>query len=512
MNSSSNLRFCRKLRVGVFITALNLLAVQANALDVISLYTASCVAETGVIVDVNNQDVKLITLDGKTRQIPRYEVIYYASYALEALPFKKVNAAEAPPYFVIKTRQNGNLQDLVAGWPVDFTESRIGFLTISGGNAVIDRANIWEIETHSDSERADISGDPQGGAPAGERIELAPPYPFAHCSSIVANSNSPATRKLVIPPQILLSDPVAIKTELDRLMHGHEQMAYYVRRQRYYAVPFVYGDTSSLGLWTTIGARNAQSQNRSANFTPLLIDERSHGPFSYQQRTVTGVGPLAQGVHEEPQSQAYYALKSSYIQFSGMLDPALLLLGNRYQWTKADFNAIAEDRATESSAFSLGFGLGHYVLSVYTQSIEVGLRGGDLFDRSSMALMMLGLSAQWPSLVLEVVGGSGASGSISTSIIRANVDWLPHERAHYAFSILQRLVQDSYDPGSQTAFAYHGVTRTIAAYANYRFARRFEGGAFFSLESTNSDYGVTATINSTSAINPKGGINIAIDF
>ena len=95
--------------------------------------------------------------------------------------------------------------DLVEGWPVDYSDSKISFLLRDGNELVM-----------------------------------------------------------------FLNDPIVIKRELVRLKEGHEQILEYEQNQKFYPVPQVFENRTSLGLWFS------------------LIDELSKGPFGYQHIFLTG--------------------------------------------------------------------------------------------------------------------------------------------------------------------------------------------------------------------------------
>ncbi len=497
----------KNLLAGVLVFVF-LFVAKAKALDVVSLFTASCVSETGVIIGVDAQNIVLMNIDGHTKYLPRYEVIYIASYSLNEIPAAQLSLESAPYHLVIQTRQDRELRELVSGWPVDFTENRIGFLTLNGSGAVIDRSNIWRIEsTNADP----IKRGNTSPTKLGERIELTPPYPFAQCPTVVLNPSGKGHLQVV--PERLLGGAVEIKEELDRLMRGHEQIEFYKRRQAYYALPFVYGRQSSLGLWTSVGSRHAQSQNRDNNFLPLLTDERGRGPFSFQQKSVTGVGPLRQGLHEEPQSQFTYEFKSSYVHFGAMLDPSLFLVGPRYKWNSGDFKDSSEDRVAQSSQAFLGVGYGAVVIKAYPVTTgEIGVRGPGLFDRNSVNSPMLGISFQRPDWALELLSGAGSDNDFKISFFRANFDWNMDSKTQLLFSIISRHVQDAPSSFRNTSFGYDGTSSSFSTYAYHRFAKRFDGGAYISYESWKSAYGLQVPESSFTSSHIKGGIYAAIIF
>ncbi len=502
------MNFFSKYFLLAFLTLGFLSSQEARALDVASLYTASCTADTGVIIGVDTQSITLVTIDGHIKILPRYEVIYVATYSLNSLPVDNLSFENAPEHLVIQTRQDEEFRELVSGWPVDFTENRIGFLTLTGGGVVIDRSNIWKIESthlHESNVKTPLNKR------AKEKIELIAPYPFSHCPPTVLNHQEQG--KIQVTPQRLLGDALAIKEEFDRLMKGHEQIEFYKHRQVFYAVPFVYGHQSSLGLWTTAGSRHAQSQSRNNNFTPLLIDERGRGPFSFQQRSVTGVGPLTQGLHEEMQSQFSYAFQSSYVHFSAMLDPNLFLVGSRYEWTKADFSAASEDRISQTAQASLGVGYGAFALNFFLVNTgDVGISAPGFFDHAAVSVPSLGLSLEWPDLSTEILFGAGTKDSIDVSVLRANVKWRKAGKRQFLISYLNRHIQDTPSENIIGSFAFDGVTQTLAGYLNQRFGKRFDTGLFAAIESSKTSYGATQTSQFSSAIYPKAGFYGAIVF
>ncbi len=509
-DSEARLNFCfkNKLKFAKFAFALTvLLGTQARALDLVSLYTASCVSETGVIMAVDSQNIALMTVEGRTKYLPRYEVIYMASYSLNEIPVNQLILKDAPYHLIIRTRQNNEMRELISGWPVDFTESRIGFLTLDGRGAVIERSNIWNIET---TNREDLHST-SASAKRNERVELVPPYPFAECPRVVLNAQGQGHLQVV--PERLLGGAVEIKEEFDRLMKGHQQIEFYKRRQSYYAVPFVFKKKSTLGLWTSLGSRHAQSQNRDNNFLPLLTDERGRGPFSFQQKSVTGVGPISQGLHEEPQSQFSYEFKSSYIHFGVMLDPSLFLVGNRYRWSAADFKEKVEDRVAQSSQVYLGIGYSSMAVKFYPVTTgEVGIQAANLFDRDVVGLSLLGISFQAPELFAEILSGAGGIDGFSMSFFRGNLDWNLDSRTHLLFSYINRHIQDTPNENRERSFGYDGTTQSFSSYFYRRFAKRFEGGAFASFETYSSLYGASVPTENSKSNHIKGGIYAAIIF
>ena len=137
-------------------------------------------------------------------------------------------------------------------------------------------------------------------------IRFVHPYPFAGCE----NEEKVGLRQIY--PQHLLEDPLLIKAELDRLHQGYEALEVNVREKVFYPEPQVFTNISTLSIWGNMNLRYGSSTTRNSSFVPAIRSELSEGLYKYQRAIVTGTAPMPYSVHEEPQTQFYYAMKSGY--------------------------------------------------------------------------------------------------------------------------------------------------------------------------------------------------------
>lgn len=482
-----------------------LTAGPAHAIHVHALYTASCQREIGIVLDVGPRRVQLLNLDGRIVEVERFEVIYYATFSLDVVPMRRVDNPEKVPLVEVRTFQNGDLERLVLGWPVDFNKDKISFLNLKGSEVVIDRTSIWRIEFNNQSQALAFESR---ALPATEFVH---PYAFAGCAATkTAGANTKATRAY---PQTLLSDPVAIKREFDRLAKGHEEIRNYVSAQQFYAVPEVYHNSTSLGLWMSGGSRYGASKTRSNNFTPYLVDEFSGGPFGFQSFFASGSGPMLQTIHEEPQTQVLYRMKADYFHFSGMADPGLLLVGAKYQWAENDL-ARVDARGVESSFVEFGFDYGKIALEMYLGgTIETAARFGNYFARNVNPLPRIGLRYQSYTWWANVMAGSGGNNGYNIGFFRANAEWERSKSNRFQVSFIRRTIgYDGEDPDNGIAFTANSESSTGALYGYWRVKTRYWFGVMAAVEQLSLS-GTQGTDNeSKTETQIKGGALVSLSF
>src|SRR4051794_38844301 len=92
----------------VLITLMTL-AHGAHAIQVHALYTASCQRDVGVILNVDDHNISLLTLGGRIVKVARFQVIYLATYSLDTVPIVDVENPSEVPYVEVKTYEDGGL-------------------------------------------------------------------------------------------------------------------------------------------------------------------------------------------------------------------------------------------------------------------------------------------------------------------------------------------------------------------------------------------------------------------
>ncbi|MBF0443724.1 MAG: hypothetical protein HQK54_17585, partial [Oligoflexales bacterium] len=206
------LNLCSRIWHILLAATLVTMASGALAVNLKAVYYASCKREIGVIVNVDESNVAILSLDGTIKTISRFDIIYLAYYPVGELPIAEVTNGDRQRGISVKTLFKDEIVDLVKGWPVDFSEEKISFLSLDGQETVIDRDSIWGIEVSEFAKVLKFSSSPK-------TYEYVHPYPFSRCP---AEKLAGSVKGVVYPGQIL-GDRLIIKNELDRLMAGYEK-------------------------------------------------------------------------------------------------------------------------------------------------------------------------------------------------------------------------------------------------------------------------------------------------
>lgn len=347
-----------------------LLPEMSFAINIYGLYISSCKRELGVILKVEQTKIQLLTLQGELKEIPRHEIIYLTYYSIDSFPDLTIEAGVLGDIVQVDTVQNNEIVKLVEGWPIDFSESDISFLTLDGHEIVISRENIWRIALKKVKQKITFKNNNN------INYQFEHPYPFRLCPAADYDKNR--TKPVTVYPQQMLNDSVQIKVELDRLQESRKRVDKYNVYQQFYAVPQIYKNSTSLGYWFSYGSRYGASKSRNNNLTPILQNEFSSGIFGYQHLLLTGSAPMSYSVHEEVQTQIYYRFKADYFHMGAMLDPNMFLVPwDKYQWKSADLEKL-DDAVNPNFALELGLDYGNFTTQWYFETLNTGIRCGNL--------------------------------------------------------------------------------------------------------------------------------------
>ena len=370
--------YCRKAVLYLALASLVLLLFSSRllAIQYSAVYTSACERKIGIILKVDDSKIFLLDLNGEIKQMRRFDIIYMAYYPVGQLNIPKIEVSEHINTTVIKTLYKNRVTFLLEGWMINFSDNKMSFLTSEGTETVIDKNVIWDI-SFKKHDRSIPFKNKDGEIP----IRFVHPYPFAGCE----NEEKEDLRQIF--PQHLLEDPLLIKAELDRLHQGYEALEVNVREKVFYPEPQVFTNISTLSIWGSLNLRYGRSTTRNSSFVPAIRSELSEGLYKYQRVVVTGTAPMPYSVHEEPQTQFYYAMKSGYFHFSLMYDLSRLLVGDsRYKWQANDI-LEADNRQNEISHLGAGFDYGNFAIDYTSASINYGVRHDeDHFHSDSMNL------------------------------------------------------------------------------------------------------------------------------
>ncbi len=514
---------------------------RVEAVTVSAVYSSACVRETGVIVNVDDNTLQLISLDGVIHRIPRFNIIYMARYPIGRIRIPQVVNPGETEFITVKTVFEDDIVDLVKGWMIDYSEEQISFLTLAGTQSVIDTDDIWDITIDPFEVQTRHQALPESN------LHFVHPYPFMHCEPEGADKLAGNDQIHKVYPQYLLSEPLLIKKELDRLKEGYDIIRKYNSNRRFYPVPQVYGNDTSLGLWVNYGNRYGSSNNRSNSFIPAIVNETTDGPFGYQSIFITGSAPMFYSFHEEPQMQAYFRMKASYLHFSIMLDFSRFTMGSeKYKWSEEDLEEN-DNRENEILHLAGGFDYGPFAFDISVIDIlYYAVQHESRFHQDDMNLNRGSLSFHNRYLKAELHFGVGqdtkepllplpddvsgpereyieayneelrkkADFQANFTYYRFTLDLFGFASFRPTYSLIYKEMDFTRekDGDGLGEFVYLGKSLTNAVHVAYSLNEELTLSGYLSMELMEKQYGLTEPDDKSSHTYPKGGVSLALLF
>lgn len=475
---------------------------QAFAVQIEALYTSLCQRQIGITLFVDKRFAYFLNIDGKLKKIPRYQILSVASYPLDHFPLTSdVTMPAEIPQVKLWTLNKNELTLLGHGFILGHNQSGFQLLTLQGHEVFISSDSIWKIEVLRTVNTLSSSKTNKKN------------YIFSHpqrgqCSDTKGIDTH-------VNPTDLISDPVAIKRKFDSQIAAFKKVEDYEETQSFYAVPQIYKNFTSIGYWLPLGSRYGSSTGRGAGLAPLIRNEYSQGPFSFQHLSLTGSGPIPDSIHEESQTMIYYGFKSSYIHFAGFIDPSLILAGANYQWQDDDLGGL-DERAVESSYISLGFDRGPFSITFFLNSHVFGaFTQGDQFDKYTAEMFRLGLGWKTAKLSLNFntslsndveVKNSGTSdwdGDVHFMKLSTSYEFSEIWKAEAFYFSRQFNAEDN-----NSSSEFKGNSRTFGLGTYHSLTRRWMIGTRLSLEETDNQ----SRSESNKAKFFKSGLHASMNF
>lgn len=501
----------RVLAALVLISALftdNLSAIQLSG-----IYSSACEREVGIIMNVDDSKIKILNLDGKIKEIKRFDIIYIAHYPIGNIKVPKIEPSDDMKITQIKTLYKNKVVDLVDGWMTNYSEDKISFLTTAGIETVIDINDVWDIDFKEQNGTIIFNGEESA-----QKYHFVHPYPFASC-------NKENLNELTINPQHLLETPLLIKNELDRLQHGYEELKKYVREKIFYPKPQIYTNITTLGIWSSANLRHASSSSRNSNYIPAVRNELSDGLYKFQRVIVTGADTMPFSVHEEPQTQFYYAMKASYFHMYFMYDLNRFIT-SAYKWQKKDLHNF-DNRENDLMHVGGGFDLGNFSVEFAIVNTKYAVRHDDLSHQSGLTFAKLGFfythrlikaSAYFmykPAADVEFKADETQYDLMLYRFYRLNLDLPSYNDFKVSYSMIYKTMDfDKEDnPEGLNGFMYESEGFTNAIYINYNFKEEdLFVKSFISMERLKNRSGLDAYTHEHAYNYFKAGIGVGLVF
>lgn len=397
----------------------------AEAVVVTGIYTGGCDRKLGVILKVDSYSIYFLNLNGRIEKLPRHQSVQLVNYPVDTLPQLEMDSKgevgkDISTYrvYFLKNQKEALLTE---GFPINFTEEKIAFLTKNGSEELIDKKNISSLTKTHQFRIESVKG-------LSKNVAFAPSYTFMHCGT----ESGSAKGTILIQPTQVLSEPLTIKKELDRLQKGHDLVENYIEEQDFYSTPLVFGRKTQLGMWFSAGSRHGSSSTRANNFTPVLQNEVAEDIFGFQRILITGAAPNSIFEHEEAQTQAYYAFKASYFHFLAFMDPSLLLVGKKYDWQEGDLG-VSRFAFHPVAGMGFGFDIGNWQVGLLLNSLDLGVGYNNESLVSHTSLQKLHVTYTLFNHRAEVLFGGGTGDFQANSYLKNTT--VSHYRLNYYYQL-----------------------------------------------------------------------------
>ncbi|HXH31494.1 MAG TPA: hypothetical protein VNJ01_11820 [Bacteriovoracaceae bacterium] len=451
---------------------------HSRAVQVQTLHTSLCNRYVGITLFADKRFAYFLNTDGEFQKVPRYQILGITSYSLDHFPLaKKIRVPQEIPYIRLWALNKDVPVILAEGFVLGSNLGGIQVFTLTGSEIYINKDSIWKVEIHRNETELNISNQ-------------AEKYTFQHPQQDACKEKS---KGVVLHPTELITDPISIKRKFDQQIAALKIIENYDESQTFYAVPQIYTNKTSIGYWLPLGNRHGSSEGRVTGIAPLIRNEYSAGPFSFQHLSLTGAGPVPNSIHEEPQTMLYYGFKASYLHFAGFIDPSLILAGSEYQWKEEDLGVL-DDKIVESSYLALGFDRGPFSVTFFLAShVFGGFKQGGAFQKYEGDMFRLGLNYQTPKFNLNF--NTSLSNKVEPSTEEQNWDRgdLNFYRVLANYKFNERLRAEAFYFNRELSFKkksfdneYQGTSNILGVGSYYHLTNRIELGSRLSMEKVES--------------------------
>jgi len=210
---------------------------DAYALDVNSIVTKQCDRYSGVLIDVNQTDVKLISFDGQVQVIAVNDIDTIFTYGHKVNPFSKFDLNNAS-YDLLKDVyfDENQTQPDVTGWAIKYVEDLVFFYSVEGKMYVLSIEQIGKIRPYRAS-RKKIPLDYQP-------LKLEVSEYLLKCQF----EQIPNEAEVLLRPVRILSDQIKISEFLGNFVKGKQNLDNFEERTYLYARPYLFPFRNRLSI------------------------------------------------------------------------------------------------------------------------------------------------------------------------------------------------------------------------------------------------------------------------
>ncbi len=233
--------------------------------DLYTLFDGTCRRTTGVLVHVDEDRILVLEMSGRLARMPRDQVGSLVLHNLLENPLYEISLDREFKSYLRDVWVGDDDEASFTGWPTSFFDDLLIFTDIEGKTHVVDPADISRMVDTSigvSQLRPQVHARPNLGFPA-QLVPCAAQTPIAGA----------------LPPSRVIADRIKLGDHFAKLKESYQAIDEFEERTRVYARPFVFDDSSRVGLFF--------HQDMPLPI-PFYFRWSSGRPYRFQSRTVLG--------------------------------------------------------------------------------------------------------------------------------------------------------------------------------------------------------------------------------
>jgi hypothetical protein len=242
---------------------------SARALELHSVVDDQCQVKSGILVRVDEQQVQLITMDGKHASIPVDAVRVLVIHKVLENPLPQIVVDDNLRALAREVRTGHDPSTGFIGWPVGFYDQLVIFFDIEGRSHVLEPQDIRSLRS--------VGTLPPAIRPstfAATALDF-PPELFL-CPLPRAESG--------LRPSRVLGDGIKISDYLSKLRDRYNGLDSFEERTHVYPRPLVFDPSTRLGL-SYFGGQKGEI----IKYLPLYFSWSTGRPYRFQSHSTIGV-------------------------------------------------------------------------------------------------------------------------------------------------------------------------------------------------------------------------------
>ena len=207
-----------------------------QATEIYSIFYKKCLSYTGLIFDVDDDEIQLLEKNGSFQVLPKKEIRSVLIFNTVENPIPRIdfpNNLKVPPR---KVTVQGNPDFSFIGWPIRFFEELIVFYDINGKTHLV---NLEQMKGFESVESINSSS---------EILLQHTPYKFGFGNNMPECQITVEKTTETVQPTRMLSDKISISKFLSVFQKGFHQLNRFQSRTHYYARPYLYERQTKIGF------------------------------------------------------------------------------------------------------------------------------------------------------------------------------------------------------------------------------------------------------------------------